>query len=197
MPGLGLCEGLGEWRGVGLMQGLRVGVWEDWGCAGALGWAGFWGCLGVWSWVGSGPGGLWCCQGAFRAVPGVEAGQGTGIGVGRGWGCARVWGQTGDLGCWGQVLGEHPLGGGYGLSPTWPLTCLQAAAVTHGEPWPPTVPPAPAPATAAVAPAPAGPTWWARAATAAHPTSGAWGDQGAASPVAATPHAPCTPPARR
>lgn len=92
------------------------------------------------------------------------------------------------------VLAAHCLGSGYGLSPTWPPTLLQAVAVTHGVHWPPTAPMAPAIVTVAQEPVPAGRTSWARAVIAARPTSGAWGDQGAVSPVAATPHTPCTLP---
>lgn len=94
------------------------------------------------------------------------------------------------------VLGPaaHCLGSRYRLSPIWPPTLLQAVAVTHGVHWPPTAPMAPVTVTVAQEPVPAGPTSWARAVIAVHPTSGAWGGQGAVSPVAATPHMPCTLP---
>lgn len=132
----------------------------------------------------------------------VGAGQGTGIGVGGGVGIrgvgivqgleARQLRGTGVRQIWGAATSSTLPGQWVWAEPHVATPLLQAVAVTHGVHWPPTAPMASAIVTVAQEPVPAGPTSWARAVIAVHPTSGAWGGQGAVSPVAATPHMPCT-----
>lgn len=175
LGGLGL--GFRARRGLGLLEGV-------WGCA----------------WVGAGQG-TGIVVGGGIGIRGVGAGQGTGILVGGGVGIrgvgavqgfeARHTGGTGVRQIWGAGASSALPGQGIWAEPP---TLLQAVAVIHGVHWPLTAPMAPALVTVAQEPVPAGPTLWARAVIAAHPTSGAWGGQGAVSPVAATPHMPCTLP---